>query len=251
MKEKSKRRLGIVIIVAIFLLAVVKVMAVPTSPTITTISNSTKGSSSGQIVNSSGNDTQYPNKAGGFIFTINLEGISQNNRWKAYVGNVSGKLTLDDANDYTIYDWTMTTSISGEVYATRTSGSINWASINCSNTTTLSAEEIAMNHTSNPSDNITRTFNETSHNEFYVGDIRIPVSQCPSTNLYVNDTRGISDDFEEIVLYDGTNIVYSTIMEQDTRGYSNATYDFQMILPEMGTSGWSSSTPYYFFVELS
>jgi hypothetical protein len=62
--------------------------------------------------------------------------------------------------------------------------------------------------------------------------------------------------FEEMALYDGTNltngnVIFSTVLELDKYGYNNQTYDFQMILPERGLDGWSSSTAYYFYMELS
>ena len=51
---------------------------------------------------------------------------------------------------------------------------------------------------------------------------------------------------------DSTNgdIVYATILEQDAQGFDNNQYDFQMIVPEVGLT-WSSSTAYYFYVELT
>jgi hypothetical protein len=63
-------------------------------------------------------------------------------------------------------------------------------------------------------------------------------------------------DFEEIILYDGTDhlngdIVYATILEQNLAGYNNNQFDFQMIVPENGAPTWTSSTPYYFYVELT
>ena len=91
----------------------------------------------------------------------------------------------------------------------------------------------------------------------------------------MNDSVNTNDDFEEVLLYDGgyqgsnvsngginqtnntnfKNIVYASIIEEDAHGYrgnaDNQTYDFQMLLPEVGLSSWTSSTPYYFYVELS
>ena len=61
-----------------------------------------------------------------------------------------------------------------------------------------------------------------------------------------------SSNFEEILLHDKDDIVYATIIENDAKGYRpNETYDFQMILPEVGLASWTSSTAYYFYVELS
>ena len=266
MIDKGKEVIGFIITLLLILNIASIVYALPTQPTATYISNSTKGSGSGLAINYTGNT---PTKSGGFIYTMNLVGVSQNSRWKGFVGNISGKLTLDDADDYTIYDWTVTTSISGEVYATRSSGSVDWSNINCSTTNTTAAEEILMNHTTNPSDNISRTFNDTDNTEFYVGNIQIHANSCPTTHLYVNDSKQ-ETSFQQILLYDGDksyanftnftsfeNVVYTTIIEEDLPGYNNnastqnKTYDFQMILPEKGYAGWTGATAYYFFVELS
>ncbi len=48
------------------------------------------------------------NVSGGYIYTVLINTTSQNPRWKAFVGNVSGKISLDNANNYTIYDWSLT-----------------------------------------------------------------------------------------------------------------------------------------------
>jgi len=218
-------------------------IAAPSGPTIVVISNETKQVASATVINTSG----------GTIATVYLNATTQNPRWKAYVGNVTGSLTLDDANDNTVFDWTLT-SIIGEVYATRTADSINWTGINCSNSTHISNENIALNHT-NKDDNITTTFNTQIHQDFFAGTREILQDTCFSVHTYVNSTSQTTN-FEEIVLYDGTNetngnIVYASPLEQDSYGFDNQTYDFQMILPENGLPGWKSSTAYYFYVELT
>jgi len=115
------------------------------------VSNTTKGTVEREMINVSG----------GRVAIINLSATVQNDNWKGFAGNVSGKYTLDDSSNSTIFDWTMTT-ITGRVYATRQSGTITWASINCSNTTHLESENLAMNHSS-IDDNITTTFNATNN----------------------------------------------------------------------------------------
>jgi hypothetical protein len=184
----------------------------------------------------------FVNTTGGTITTVNLNGSTQDVKWKAFVGNVSGALTLDDASGSTVYDWAASAP-SGEIYATRSA-----------NSTHLSYEDYAMNHT-NRDDNISRTFSAKLHNPFYVGLTQIAQNSCYSIHTYVNDSAQ-STRFEEMALYDGTNltngnVVFSTILELDKYGYNNQTYDFQMLLPERGIDGWSSSTAYYFYLELS
>ena len=56
--------------------------------------------------------------AGGSFTTLLLNATTQTPRWKAYVGNVTGRFTLTDNVNSTIYDWQIA-SIAGKVYASR------------------------------------------------------------------------------------------------------------------------------------
>ena len=230
-------------LVMLFAGAAIVAYATPSGPTVTFIQNETKQPSAARVINTTG----------GSITTVVLNATTQNTRWKAYVGNVTGTLTLDDANDNTIFDWTVTNVI-GEIYATRSSSSINWSGVNCSSQTQIANENFALNHT-NKDDNISATFSSQLHRSFYVSTQQILQDSCYSVHTYVNSTSQ-STKFEEVVLYDSTianngNIIYATPLEQDTYGFDNSTYDFQMIVPENGLAGYSSSTAYYFYVELT
>ena len=181
---------------------------------------------------------------------MNLSATMQNNRWKAFVGHVTGSFTLQDSSGSTIYNWNLN-SITGRVYASRNSSTLNWASINCSNITTLNQENVNMNHT-NPNDNLNMTFNTTSgatHNAFYVGSKSISANSCPTLNTFINNATQDSY-FEEMPLYDGSSIVYATILNQNHAGYNGQNYDFQMIVPENGAASFTGSTAYYLYVEI-
>jgi hypothetical protein len=242
----------LVLIVALLVLLISFTIALPTAPTVTYITNSTMASGAGRLVNGTGNDTAFPHKAGGTIYTVNLNGNTQNNRWKAYVGNVTGKLVLDDSDGYTIYDWTVTSAIRGRVYATRTSASISWGVINCSNSGNISLEEAAMDHVNNPSDNISATFDLRDNKGFFIGSVPIYENTCYTTNLFFDSVAPGNDAWEEVVLYDGANIVYGVAVDDNNNSYhTGLKADFQILLPEKGTTGWQSSTAYYFYVELT
>ena len=226
-----------------FLVYVTTVIATPSGPTMTLHSNETYTPLSGSLLNTTG----------GSISTLMLNATSQNLHWKAYVGNVTGKLALQDLVGSTIYDWQVTAA-TGMVYATRKSTTANWTNINCSNATHLRNEDIAMNHT-NKDDNISKTFNLQTHDSFFVGSKQIPADYCFSLYTYVNNGSQATS-IDEVALYDGTNstngyVVYGTVIEVDHPGFDNQTYDFQMIIPEKGIAGWSSSTAYYFYVEIT
>ncbi|MFA5856206.1 MAG: hypothetical protein WC867_02540 [Candidatus Pacearchaeota archaeon] len=242
-KESIKMIIGLILIMifGIIFNTQLIIAANPEGPTrINITSNQTKVSTNTQAINISGM----------YIANINVTATIQNRKWKAFVGNVLGSFTLADASGSSIYDWSFSTS-SGRVYATRNSTSINWGNINCSNRSVLDVENTALSH-SDPSDNITATFNSSigaSHASFYVGSRQIAANRCPTINTYIgNSTQDVR--FEETALFDGTSIVYATILENNIGGYDNGEYDFQMIVPENGGAGFSGSTAYYLYIEI-
>jgi hypothetical protein len=137
----------------------------------------------------------------------------------------------------------------GRVYSTRDSGTIEWNLINCSNSTRLAQENANMVHSNNSADNLTRTFSDTTHSSFWVGSRFINANSCPTLNTYINNVSQ-NTDFEEMALYDATSTIYATILENRLAGYDGQLYDFQMLVPENGTQGFSGSTAYYLYVEL-
>jgi len=260
-----QRRIILIPIIVWILSLLALVYSLPIGPTATILSNSTRPIPTNVSINES--------SGGGYIYTYNLNAVEQNKRWKAYVGNITGSLTLDDANSYTIYDWTLST-ITGEVYATRNSSTISWINLNCTwaasiynitstandtNRTIDIHEDSAMLHTR--LDNISATFSARNHTAFSVGTKAIPQNYCYSVRTYVNDTNQDTLDlvtYPEVIMSDAVNtsqagsIVYTTIIENNAYGYINGnTYDFQIILPEKGSDTWTSSTAYYFYVELT
>ena len=193
--------------------------------------------------------TKLVNTTGGSISVIVLNATSQNLRWKAYVGNVSGSYVLADSSGSRIFDWTMTNP-TGEVYATRYSGTLNWSNIQCAQKSHVEAENIALGHNS-VDDNITATFNRTEHSLFYVADRIFENNECNHTAFtYVNNQTQTSR-FDEILLYDGSHLVYTTLIESNSIGFDGTRYDFQMLVPERGSDGWGGATPYYFYVEIT
>lgn len=184
---------------------------------------------------------------GGTITTFSVDAQQQDTRWKAYVGNVTGSLTLDDSNGMTIYNWTVgLADITGEVYSSRAS-SISWSLIRCANTTIVASEQTTLGMNSSSADTITKTFNETTHPQFVTAGKTIS-SGCNATATYVNDQRQeqASATFPIILLDDQTNLVYTTLMNRNSTGFDNRRYDFQMIV----ANNPASTTTYYFFVEL-
>ena len=264
----------IIILCSILSIIIISVdaQATPTGPTVTILGNQSKNPATATRVNSTINGTISP---GGYIFTTSISAVQQNTRWKGYVGNVTGTLVLDDANDNRLFSWTLSTTLAGEVYATRSSSNINWTGINCTwvkegsrryNESNRSAEEAenAVLSQTGKDDNITATFTRANHTAITVGSVVIGKNECFSQQPYQKSAAQVFPDsnsanFTEAILYDGPynssvsgNIIYETKIESDVTGYrSDSTYDFQMILPESGAIGFSGSTAYYFYVELT
>jgi len=194
--------------------------------------------------------SQMVNTTGGSITPVNLSVTVQNPRWKAFVGNVSGSITLMDSNAKSIYDWSLA-AITGRIYASRTDGVLNWNNMDCADAGAINLENQNMHHNQPDSanDNIDATFSSQTHKQFYVGSKNIDANKCKSLNTNV-DGAAQTDSFKEVLLNDGTNMVYTTILEEDVKGYNGESYDFQMIVPEDATPGYTGSSAYYLYVEI-
>ncbi|MBR9692788.1 hypothetical protein GOV07_02535 [Candidatus Woesearchaeota archaeon] len=191
---------------------------------------------------------------GGTITTITLNAVQQNLRWKAYVGNVSGYLTLDDSSGNTIYDWTFTTAINGQVYVSRYDN-LTFIGAQCANQTIITAEDTFNNVTIFAAgDTINHTFNYTLHKGFTVtSSTQIANDTCPTTYTYINDSsqgNNASNPFQETLLQDPNDyLMYVTLIEDNVAGYDLArNFDFQLLVAESDQK--ATPTTYYFYTNL-
>lgn len=215
------------------------------------------GAPQGPTITSNNTETPTPQPAtqittaGGSFTTLVLNATQQTPRWKAYAGNVTGRLVLDDSTSRSIFDWTLA-SVTGEVYASR-NGSVDWASIVCANQTTILNEDTFLNMSQSNPDTINRTFVNKVHRSFYVGTTLIQNSTCNAIATYVNDTAQTPSEnanFQEILLQDSSSrMVYSTLINQNATGFNLQRYDFQLIVAE--NEYQSNPTTYYMYVELT
>ncbi|MFH0874682.1 MAG: hypothetical protein V1859_02005 [archaeon] len=200
----------------------------------------------------------------GNVTRLSLYSRSQTKHWQGYYGEITGTITLDDAQNWTMYDWN-NQEPKGEIYATCNTSGItpDWATVECFDfETNLRQWEIFYNMTTDGRDNINNTFNMTDHPSFGVGRYTIAEDACQSTFTYVNDSWQ-EQEFREVLLQaDGNELIYMTIIEQndwnndtDPNGFDNAAHDFQLIVAEDGSSydeGEVNQNPtvYYFYVDL-
>jgi hypothetical protein len=211
----------------------------------------------------------------GNITPMIITGNRVTEAWAGYYGNLSGQIVLDDANNFTIYDWNFQ-SPSGEVYASNGSN-VNWGSIYCMNVSgtrpvdgngsggsqgiiyAINGSQIELNFGINltDADGLNETFNGTYTDStgFQVGTVTINFEDgCSMANPYENQTYAYSG-WQELLLTDNESIVFTSLIRNDANSYqpsSAHTTDFQMLVLENGHGGESStSTDYYFYVELT
>jgi hypothetical protein len=216
--------------------------ALPSAPGITYYSNS---SATSGLTNRSIDQK-------GTITTVVLSANQQDYKWKAYIGNVTGKVALDNANGQSIYDWNLGTSSGGEVYVSRFSN-INWNSITCADTSSINTEHAALGISGAAADSINATFNYTTHKPLTVATNPV-INGCRSTATYINDQQsnnpmGPAAFFQEVLLKDSSDyMIYSTFIESAHNGYDNQPHDFQLLVAENESA--TVPTTYFFWVEL-
>ncbi len=242
-KKNTHIKMLILSLALIVIFLSVEVVSVPVGPTITYVKNETSPNA--------GLATARSGDRGGYITTVNLNAAQQNYAWKAYVGNVTGIMVLENALNYSIYEWPVSLGSSQEVYISR-NNSVIWASVSCSNRSIIQAEDTFLSLNSSQSNSINRTFNVSTHRSFSVGAVPISNSTCPAISTFLNDaaqSSGEANKFQEVLLKDSTsNLIYASLVDQDQAGFDNSLYDFQAIVGENEVSG--IPTTYYFYVEL-
>ncbi|MBN1503409.1 hypothetical protein JW930_07760 [Candidatus Woesearchaeota archaeon] len=204
----------------------------------------------------------------GNVTQMDLYGLSVTKHWQGFFGDITGTIVLDDAQNWTMYDWP-NLEPKGEVYAVNTSTTPTWSNVECFNFTDLNGAtgnltdvENSYNITFNDVDGIDETYNMTTHPDFSIGtDHSIDANTCPSTYTHINDLWQ-DDKFVQLLLQDGERPIFMTIIENDDEGnntgvggFDTVDHDFQLLVPEDGTS-WDTGeinrnpTRYWFYLDL-
>lgn len=160
-----------------------------------------------------------------------------------------------------------------------------WTAVQCANSSDIEDEGLAFNSTY--WGNSTKLYAEDSYiNTFkdytltwptiYVGERLVrdyatgagAGEGCRAINLNENNTVDTDGNWLEVVLTDNQtetevswpagsnggaqqrNLIYMSIIENNSFGYNGQNYDFQMILPQQGFKGDVAIVPFYFYVEL-
>jgi hypothetical protein len=205
----------------------------------------------------------------GNITEFNTDTSSITRTWQGYFGNVTGTIVLGDANNNTLYDWSVSNP-QGEIFAVRSATVPSWSATRCANQAELQQEDLDLNvNTTIDEDAVNRTFvvlgsaeaqfnfgSALGHPTFWVADSQINTNTCAVTYLY---NAGIPDaNFREVILSDNgaVPIIYTAFLAHtfnpsaESTGFDGLTHDFQMIVGEDGHGTDIAATPYYFYLEL-
>lgn len=208
----------------------------------------------------------------GNVTELSISGFSSTQSWQGYFGNVSGTIELADASDNVMYNWSLA-SPEGEIYAS-TNNSITWGYIQCLNFasdgtygddtgnaggtsahgTNLSLLEDMFGIASDDVDGVNETFTllGSGHNTFYTNNVEFTAGECRNTQIFSNSGQGEDNKFEEVLLYEPTtrSVVFASLLNENIFGFDNNPHDFEMLVLENGHLTDTSTTPYYFWVEL-
>ncbi len=185
----------------------------------------------------------------GNVTELTITGNSITQSWQGYFGNASGAIQLADGSGNAMYNWSLA-SPSGEVFAS-TSNSVNWTGIDCFNWATYGAALETSFNINDSADGVNETFTAAnSHASFYVGSEEFTTGECMSADIFDSAETSTDGNFEEVLLHDGTTTVFASLLEDNMNGFDSASHDFEMLVLEDGHSGDTSTTPYFFYVEL-
>ena len=201
------------------------------------------GSSSRFNDSFSGSGTSYEAQAGN-VTELNLAGTQVTTHWAGFFGNISGNITLQDANGNIFYDWAGIGTLTGEVYASNTS-SVQWTTIGCANATHQNSINTFLGMTSGNSDSVFNTYGSPLHDAFSVAGVSIGANTCNSTNTYTN-TGQDTGLFQQVILSDDSSIpVFTTLLNASATSFKNTSVDFELL------AGVPGSGTLYFFIELN
>ena len=249
----------LIVLLMMFMGFALAVSALPQGPDLVNQTNSTR-----RLNNSDG--VAVLAQAGN-VSSVSIRAVSITQAWQGYYGNVTGVITLDDANNYTFYDWS-SPNPNGEIYASNGTG-VTWSRVYCMNVSqngstplrpdgtvsNINGSQIELLFGINVTDfdGLNETFNDSyvSATGFRVGAITIDTTDgCSMAHPYQNQLY--NSVWQEVLLSDNTSIIFTSLIVQDTSNFQNSPSDFQMLVLENGHAGSEATTStYFFYVELS
>ena len=201
-----------------------------------------EGSTSRYTASESSSESAYAEA--GNVTELNISGRSVTTHWAGFYGDISGNVTLGDANQNVFYDWTGIGTPTGEVLASNDTA-VDWSTIDCASEAEIAELDLALGIIGADPDGVEETYVDTTHPAFSVGGQAI--SGCNHTNAYSNSAKA-SNLYHQILLMDGgSDPVYTTLINDSGTGFDNTAYDFQLLVGEADSAG---SSQLYFYIEL-
>jgi len=210
----------------------------------------------------------------GNVTELTVTGTSITQSWQGYYGNVTGTIWLADSSSNVFYNWSIS-SPQGEIYSSTNGTSIDWTYTQCFNFTAngsyaddtgnaggtsqfgtnLSTLEGNFNINDSDVDGVNETFTLSgagTHDAFFTGSLSFSEGECPNTRVFTNNGLGESNFFEEALLYEPTSraVIFTSILDEDATGFDGNLHDFEMLVLEDGHNADTSTTTYFFYVEL-
>jgi hypothetical protein len=202
------------------------------------------GRSSGLNYSFDGTGTQLAVQPGNMTF-LDVDGGAVTTHWAGFYGNISGNLSLEDANGKVFYDWSGIGTAAGEIYASNVS-TVIWGSVNCTNSSQISAIESFLNVTGSDMDSLEYTYSGNSHPQFSVAGRAILANSCNSTNMFSDGVKNESL-FSQILMADSNDCpVFTTLINSSSTGFDGTPVDFELLAGVRR----STLTNLYFFIEL-
>lgn len=262
--KTMKRGAVLACLILMILFLIFSTHAVPQGPDTINISTSGRNPANTQPIT-------VQAKAGN-VTGIVIDGTRVTEAWQGYYGNITGRIVLDDGFNYTLYDWNLPQP-TGEIYASNGS-SVDWTKIYCMNLSykrplngsladdvdyRINMTQIELNFGINlsDSDGLNETFFNYYTNAvgFRVGAITINNEDgCSMAHPYTDEVYNTA--WQELLLTDNESLIFTALIRDNADSYkpstSSETADFQMLVLENGHWGSAdTTTPYYFYVELS
>ncbi len=175
----------------------------------------------------------------GHVYSNNLDATQGTYKWVGIFGNVTGTIVLEDTNGNQFYNWTGAKGLL--VYAS--TANVDWTSLSdatASDVTTATYYTFLASGT----DDYANTFTGTSE------DIGSAIYSVSSDYAQPFPT---ASGFKVYSLKDGSgNIIWAgKVLSSPATTYEGSSADFEMLLPEDGTSNNDAATTYNFWVELN
>jgi hypothetical protein len=204
--------------------------------------------------NFSGISAQPVSAEAGNVTELEINTTIVTSRWQGYYGNISGRITLDDAAGNTMYDWAGGDGFSpvGHIFAANQTVD-DWSDVVCLNLSyapdviNSSGINAWIGASATDGDSVENTF--TAYANVSIGSERL---RCPALLPYVSDAAQSGTSYFNVTLLreaSQSTLVFGAAVDQDKTGFNGRAYDFQMLVGENGDI--AATTTYYFYVELS